>query len=1028
MKECGITPRALADDLFLFTEGKRHGPRIVEGMKLSRRFFEDIGAKVADRKCFLSSTCPSTRETLRHYDWDGQGLRLPVKNHFRDLGCHLCLDNTSSASTTSDRLRVAISSTHKVRRLPISKADKRMIILANILPAALYGIEMVKTNKALIDELGAAIAGAVGPRSARRARAGVFEARSEGKEIDPKVVQLTRRVSLLRRILAKFPEVAVKVRLIVKKYEIKFQANPDGSKVHDWEDHLKGPIGFLFGELKEIGAKLKDNLTIEQYKEQSIDIQRTPWQNLKGAINTFGKKTRTVKAAQERTLYRGLKEVDDVALKIVMKRRSEEEKNILTHYLSSAGWTNEELKELDISDSSVCELCGEPEVDMLHQVWRCKEVKCRRRKNGIGNIHLDDIPNYLKLGMPCAMARELDKTFWGKDKADLKTDNQVGTEACGVGYLPKDVGRWKDRNLIAESIYKDKGVDVKFSNARQAFNQVRGSPPTDKVARPTHCKEKAPKDINVYTDGSLLQGIRCDWALTAAAAWWPQRTGQDIDISPAEQELAWTSIDDGGLSCSTALAGFGGSSTRAEIAGGIIAIASNLPAHIGSDSQAFIDKGRYVLDLCRRGGKPKRPWSTQKDGDLWELFHEFASIKGPDAIQLTKVKGHASEANVHEGVVRSVDKKGNDIADRAAKKAQDFHGEDVVKLSGWFTLRHKAYTILLKNIHDYIIEGKAIAKQIIQENERKQKLLRAGATGKVKPPEILYKKTDEKRYIRAKEQGRHLIAMKQVEDEKGDEEGNRRRRWVQDFLRKIQLVKTQDEEHGTTWLELYALYKVLGYPCAKADPLEKAKARPSLRIHLSLFKKDTKRLAKQVMIDHDTELFKASRGKGHPLRRVGIRAYLPSIAAIVLMPDTVQTRVDRELLRLQGCKVKDLEAKLERRSTVPLEPFKGKNRVGWSRTVKKCSREEAEKFQKANLRRTVVFADEAKEGVAVKKAKTKAARGEKRLAFPDHFTETARRVRPPKRSRVTSLGITPGMLSTRLSERFGYLFPKGNKD
>ena len=64
--------------------------------------------------------------------------------------------------------------------------------------------------------------------------------------------------------------------------------------------------------------------------------------------------------------------------------------------------------------------------------------------------------------------------------------------------------------------------------------------------------------------------------------------------------------------------------------------------------------------------KPKRPWSTQKDGALWKIFNEMEKIKGAGSIRISKVKGHATEKNIQDGTSTLKDKKGNDRADSAA--------------------------------------------------------------------------------------------------------------------------------------------------------------------------------------------------------------------------------------------------------------------------------------------------------------------------------------------------------------------------
>ncbi len=60
MRDKEMEPRVLADDLFFYAAGKRHATNAVQGMKISREYFRDIGAKVADNKCLITSTCQNT--------------------------------------------------------------------------------------------------------------------------------------------------------------------------------------------------------------------------------------------------------------------------------------------------------------------------------------------------------------------------------------------------------------------------------------------------------------------------------------------------------------------------------------------------------------------------------------------------------------------------------------------------------------------------------------------------------------------------------------------------------------------------------------------------------------------------------------------------------------------------------------------------------------------------------------------------------------------------------------------------------
>ena len=155
MRANKVEPRVLADDLFLSTSRQQHASRMVQGMNITRQYFTDVGAKVADNKCFVTSTCPTTRAKLRTIRWatirgpqanhhtntqpnhgqlgylggNGQAfgtssvegadavatnkpkqpttthISIKVVNHFRDLGAHVTMDHTNHNTTLAGRLK-----------------------------------------------------------------------------------------------------------------------------------------------------------------------------------------------------------------------------------------------------------------------------------------------------------------------------------------------------------------------------------------------------------------------------------------------------------------------------------------------------------------------------------------------------------------------------------------------------------------------------------------------------------------------------------------------------------------------------------------------------------------------------------------------------------------------------------------------------------------------------------------------------------------------------------------------------------
>ena len=67
MIEKGVSPRVLADDLLIVTEGVGHRAKTVQAVNISFEYFKDIGAKVADNKCFTFATDSDTRNQLKKY-------------------------------------------------------------------------------------------------------------------------------------------------------------------------------------------------------------------------------------------------------------------------------------------------------------------------------------------------------------------------------------------------------------------------------------------------------------------------------------------------------------------------------------------------------------------------------------------------------------------------------------------------------------------------------------------------------------------------------------------------------------------------------------------------------------------------------------------------------------------------------------------------------------------------------------------------------------------------------------------------
>ncbi len=95
---------------------------------------------------------------------------------------------------------------------------------------------------------------------------GVFETQLVGRDLDPQVCQLVRRVALLRRELAKKPAIEPKVKNIVKAYNEKLERIKKKNQAEGGEGEEagkgvgEGPIGYLVDELYAVGQTLSSSM------------------------------------------------------------------------------------------------------------------------------------------------------------------------------------------------------------------------------------------------------------------------------------------------------------------------------------------------------------------------------------------------------------------------------------------------------------------------------------------------------------------------------------------------------------------------------------------------------------------------------------------------------------------------------------------------------------------------------------------------------------------------------------------------
>ena len=143
------------------------------------------------------------------------------------------------------------------------------------------------------------------------------------------------------------------------------------------------------------------------------------------------------------------------------------------------------------------------------------------------------------------------------------------------------------------------------------------------------------------------------------------------------------------------IGGFAGSSTRTEIAAGIIAMCAYGPVHIGSDSEVFVNGANELIEDIKANKVPRHNWKLVSDGDLWEHFYKAILAKGPQSTRPTWVKGHATQEHIDKGITTIAHKAGNHEADATADLGTDLHGADTMLKAKCMHARHNKYLALM---------------------------------------------------------------------------------------------------------------------------------------------------------------------------------------------------------------------------------------------------------------------------------------------------------------------------------------------
>ena len=337
--------------------------------------------------------------------------------------------------------------------------------------------------------------------------------------------------------------------------------------------------------------------------------------------------------------------------------------------------------------------------------------------------------------------------------------------------------------------------------------------------------------------------------------------------------------------------------------------------------------------MARKNILPRRPWATQNNGDLWEMFYDILLAKGPETYRGTKVKGHATEEAVKKGLVEMIDKAGNDMADKYADEGVELHGKDVLHVSRRLTARHMQYTKLCAEIHDRIVAAfqtrEALLKADKNYGTEHQPGHEKGASTRrlVQYYPVSYAR-DGPQHIRLKFKDdianyrRTIGIYPEAQD-------------IQRFLQEIKLQAVDGSEQGVSWLELYVLFNLHGYGMKEQKGHSRAESRRTLKCQFKRFIMAIRAINRHTADEQSALFFRHHEGKMPRLRGLGISSHVPMVRFQVQLPKEMKDAIAFEIIRSQTrhsrLKVQEI---LDGKIKVQTKKLNLRSRANWAKTIR----------------------------------------------------------------------------------------------
>lgn len=434
------------------------------------------------------------------------------------------------------------------------------------------------------------------------------------------------------------------------------------------------------------------------------------------------------------------------------------------------------------------------------------------------------------------------------------------------------------------------------ANARQVFAALRGAVTTGSELQVDYdgpsLLHPPPSAPNSWSDGSVMLPAS-SYTLAGAAVWHPIRSLDHEPLTGVESQVSFVedSANNDGTALLAALPGSFFSSTRAEIAGGILAALRPASVHLGVDSKAFADVAKTIIAHKGLVQHWRKPIGLYKDGDLLIFFARLVMQRGASHTMVSWHKGHANATHLKAGTATADSLQHNPQADRAAKLSiTTGYPEGALELGFYLQQLGSYMTVLFTRIHALILR--------VLDKDKSLRLAAQVPAGAVLAPANTGQ-TPASKGMHKKVLATHLLPTRL--EAPGLEHGipldlhgpfllglTTEEIHVQlliwFFFKHTRWRATSSSQNGSSWVEVFAWFQALGghtYPKLVDD--DGSLALPHFKQQLLDFSRHALRFLSRCAAPADVLLFRPAKDKQHRLAPFGITMHVPCISAVLCL-------------------------------------------------------------------------------------------------------------------------------------------------